>query len=78
MKLEQVVRKVIRWGLVLGVAIVILENYLSQEDVPKVDPPGYGQTQLRRVEPQELGQGQRANVLEPNGSLAMAGGWAID
>ena len=78
MKLEQVVRKVIRWGLVLGVAIVILENYLSQGDVPKVDPPGYGQTQLRRVEPQGLGPGQRANVLEPNGSLAMAGGWAID
>ena len=78
MKLEQVVRKVIRWGLVLGVGIVILENYLSQGDVPKVDPPGYGQTQLRRVEPQELGPGQRANVLEPNGSLAMAGGWGID
>jgi len=78
MKLEQVVRKVIRWGLVLGVAIVILENYLSQGDVPKVDPPGYGQTQLRRVEPQELGPGQRINVVQQNGSLAMTGGWALD
>ena len=78
MKLEQVMRKMIRWGLVLGVGIVILENYLSQGDVPKVDPPGYEQTQLRKVEPQELGPGQRINMLQPNGSLGMAGGWALD
>ena len=78
MKLEQVVRKVIRWGLVLGAGIVILEKFLSQGDVPNVDPPGYGQTQLRKVEPQELRRGQRINVLQPNGSLALAGGWALD
>ena len=41
MKLEQLIRKLIRWGLVLGAGIVILENFLSQGDVPNIDPPGY-------------------------------------
>lgn len=77
MKLEQLVRKVVRWGLVMVAVIVILENFLSQGDVPKADPPGYAQAQLKKVEPQELGWGQRINVLQPNGSLALTGGWAL-
>ncbi len=41
MKLEQVVRKLIRWGVVFSAGVIILENFLSKGDLPVADSPGY-------------------------------------